>query len=323
MLFFKYLPLLLLLLLHVEGWGQISESFETGLPTSYTSTTTYTLSSGVWTGSANHVIRSTTGKTQGSYSLQLRSQTGAQITTPTLVGGVGTISFDVQASTSSGGLQIRVSTNDGVSWTQVTGSPISFGTSNSSRSFNINNSAVNKVQFYRTGATVYIDNVVITSSSTAPTGVTTGSAGSISAVGAIISSNDVTGDGGAAITERGVVYGTSANPTLSNSKQVVAGTTGTFSATLGGLSNSTSYYVRAYATNSVGTTYGSQIDFTTLAPAGSTASDIIENTGFSYTSNINYSSFVNAGPLTNANSLKLTLLTISQLFVNNKLINKV
>ena len=157
-----FITTLFLLLFGQGGWGQISESFETGLPTSYTSTTSYTLSSGVWTGSASQVIRGTTGSTQGAYSLQLRSQTGAQITSPTLVGGVGTISFDIQASTASGGLQIRISTDNGVSWTQVTGSPISFDQSNSSRSFTVNNAAVNKVKFYRTGSTVYIDNVNIT-----------------------------------------------------------------------------------------------------------------------------------------------------------------
>ncbi|MEZ4853076.1 hypothetical protein [Flavobacterium sp.] len=152
------------------SWGQISESFESGLPTSYGSTTSYTLSSGTWTGSANQVIRGTTGATAGSYSLQLRSQTGAQITTPTLTGGVGTISFNVQASTASGGLQVRISTDNGATWTQPTGSPISFGTTNAAQTFTVNDPNVDKVQFYRTGATVYIDEVVITTA--APVGPT-------------------------------------------------------------------------------------------------------------------------------------------------------
>lgn len=148
------------------------------------------------------------------------------------------------------------------------------------------------------------------SSSTAPTGVTTGTAGSITATSAIVSGNNVTGDGGGAITERGVVYGTSANPTTADNKKVESGTTGSFNATLTGLNSSTTYYARAFATNSVGTTYGSDVSFTTNAPAGNTDSDIIENSSFSYTNNVAYSSFVNSGPLTTSNSLELTLFTI-------------
>ena len=151
------------------GWGQISESFETGLPTTYSETTSYELSSGIWTGSADQVKQSTDGVTDGNYSCQLRSQTGSQITTPTLSDGVGTISFYVSASTDNGGLQIKLSTDNGANWEQVSGSPISFGTNTSSMTFDVNNPSVNKVQFYRTGVTVYIDEVEITKADEAPT----------------------------------------------------------------------------------------------------------------------------------------------------------
>jgi hypothetical protein len=76
---------------------------------------------------------------------------------------------------------------------------------------------------------------------------------------------NVSSDGDDPITERGVVYATTPAPTLSNQKVVVAGTTGSFAASLTGLSNGTTYYVRAYATNSIGTGYGPQIQFTTLS----------------------------------------------------------
>ena len=148
------------------------------------------------------------------------------------------------------------------------------------------------------------------SSSTAPTGVSTGTAGSITATSAIISGNDVGGDGGDAISERGVVYGTSANPTIADNKQVESGTTGTFTATLSGLNSSTTYFARAFATNSVGTTYGSDVSFTTNAPAGDTDSDIIENSSFTYTDNVDYTSYVNSGPLTTGNSFELAQFTI-------------
>ncbi|WP_321348984.1 MBG domain-containing protein [uncultured Draconibacterium sp.] len=89
--------------------------------------------------------------------------------------------------------------------------------------------------------------------------VTTNSASSISSTGATLGGN-VTNDGGATVTSRGIAYATSSNPTSG----VAAGSgTGSFSQTVSGLSPGTTYYARAYATNSVGTAYGPQISFTT------------------------------------------------------------
>jgi hypothetical protein len=81
----------------------------------------------------------------------------------------------------------------------------------------------------------------------------------------VITGNEVSSDGGSAITERGVVFGTSANPTIDGSRVVVSGTTGTFNANLSGLTMNATYYVRAYATNAAGTAYGAEVSFMTLA----------------------------------------------------------
>ena len=78
---------------------------------------------------------------------------------------------------------------------------------------------------------------------------------------------NVTADGGAAVTARGICFGTTANPTITNTTVVAAGTTGTFTCNITGLTTNTTYYVRAYATNSAGTAYGNGISFTTLLPA--------------------------------------------------------
>ena len=71
-------------------------------------------------------------------------------------------------------------------------------------------------------------------------------------------------DGGNTITSRGIVWNTSINPTISLSTKTNSGTgTGTFSESITGLSASTVYYVRTYATNANGTVYGNEISFTT------------------------------------------------------------
>lgn len=74
---------------------------------------------------------------------------------------------------------------------------------------------------------------------------------------------NVTSDGGESITERGVCWKTSTGPTTSDSKATSSGTTGAFTASMTGLSANTLYYVRAYAINTVGTSYGNEVTFTT------------------------------------------------------------
>ena len=75
---------------------------------------------------------------------------------------------------------------------------------------------------------------------------------------------EVTSDGGTAITSRGVCWSTSQNPTIADNHTADGNGTGSFSSLLSGLSAGTTYYIRAYATNSVGTAYGAQVTVTTL-----------------------------------------------------------
>ena len=91
--------------------------------------------------------------------------------------------------------------------------------------------------------------------------VTTGAMGAITTTTATCSDNNVTADGGAAVTARGVCWSTSENPTTSNSKTTDGTGTGAFTSSLTGLTPNTTYYVRAYATNSVETSYGEQRSF--------------------------------------------------------------
>jgi uncharacterized protein (TIGR02145 family) len=73
----------------------------------------------------------------------------------------------------------------------------------------------------------------------------------------------ISSDGGAMVTARGVCWSTSSTPTVANSKTSNGSGTGTFTSSLSGLTPNTLYHVRAYATNSVGTSYGNEQDFTT------------------------------------------------------------
>ncbi|MGV3538300.1 MAG: pectinesterase family protein [Rufibacter sp.] len=79
------------------------------------------------------------------------------------------------------------------------------------------------------------------------------------------SGGTISSDGGSPVTARGVVYGTAENPTLADSKTSNGAGSGAFTSELTGLTPNTTYHVRAYATNAAGTSYGSQITFTTLA----------------------------------------------------------
>ncbi|NVN92510.1 MAG: hypothetical protein HXX11_18200 [Desulfuromonadales bacterium] len=100
---------------------------------------------------------------------------------------------------------------------------------------------------------------------TTPT-VSTATVTNITATTATTGGN-VTADGAVSVTARGVCWSTSANPTTANSCTSNGTGTGPFISSITGLIQNTPYHVRAYATNSMGTAYGSDVLFTTTAPA--------------------------------------------------------
>ena len=119
---------------------------------------------------------------------------------------------------------------------------------------------------------------------TSPT-ITTGSASSITQTTATLAGN-ITSTGGADITERGVFWSTTDGfADGAGTKVSEAGTfgTGAFTEDVTGLSAGTTYYFKAFATNSAGTSYGSQGSFTTSSSA--TAPNVTTNAATSVTDN--------------------------------------
>jgi uncharacterized protein (TIGR02145 family) len=140
----------------------------------------------------------------------------------------------------------------------------------------------NTTYFVRAYATnnsgiVYGNQVSFTTSATVqlPT-ISTSSATSIMTSSAT-SGGNIASDGGGTISSRGVCWSTTQSPTITNSKTIDGNSTGSFTSFITGLSPNTLYYVRAYATNNVGTVYGSQISFVTKQASSVTVSDIDGN----------------------------------------------
>lgn len=128
----------------------------------------------------------------------------------------------------------------------------------------------------------------------------------------VVSGGNISNDGGAAITTRGVCWSTSSNPTIALSTKTNDGTgTGAFTSNLTGLTANTTYYVKAYATNSFGTAYGNQFSFTTLQDptvinvTGPNVTDIdgntiqsVTNCGLTFTKqNLNVTKYTDGTPI--------------------------
>lgn len=119
------------------------------------------------------------------------------------------------------------------------------------------------VRAYATNSagTSYGNQINFTTAATVPT-LTTIAISGLNFISAT-SGGNITSDGGDAVTARGVCWSTTTSPTISNSKTTDGTGINSYSSNLTELSGNTKYYVRAYATNDVGTGYGNEISFTT------------------------------------------------------------
>jgi uncharacterized protein (TIGR02145 family) len=206
----------------------------------------------------------------------------------TLASIITTAASNVTASTIITGGNITADGNSGITqrgiaWADhaaptvgdsITKDGSGIGSFNSTIS-NLNSNTTYYIRAYATNAsgTAYGNEVSVKTAAGVPSIITT----AISNIQplSVVSGGNIINDGGATVTERGVVYATTANPTLNNFK-ITAGTgTGNFTATLQPLASQTTYYVRAYATNSFGTAYGNQVQFN--AASANTVTDIDGN----------------------------------------------
>ncbi|MHA8083668.1 beta strand repeat-containing protein [Aquirufa sp. A-Brett2-15D] len=260
-----------------------------GLVWSTTSTPTIALSTKTTDGTANGIYSSSiTGLTVGtlyyvrSYATNnVGTSYGAQTSFTTL--NTATISATTAASSisSSSATSGGTITSDGGS--AVTASGIVYGTSAGSSTYSVTSGSgtgifasnltgllpatTYYVRSFATNSvgTVYGSEISFTSLAIAPT-LTTTAASSITKYAAS-AGGTITSNGGSTITASGICWSTTATPTTSNSKTTDGTASGTYTSSITGLTAGTTYYVRAYATNAIGTSYGAAQSFTTSSPS--------------------------------------------------------
>jgi uncharacterized protein (TIGR02145 family) len=146
------------------------------------------------------------------------------------------------------------------------------------------------------------------------------------------SGGNITNNGGTNVTQRGVVWSTNTNPTTANSSTSNGSGTGSFTSNLTSLTASTTYYVRAYATNSAGTAYGNEVSFTTTAGGGGIVTNPgagVTFNGYTYTSivlgngqewmaeNLRTTTYANGDPIPNVTTQWQGLTTGAWAHCNN------
>ncbi|MFN7782312.1 MAG: lectin-like domain-containing protein [Lysobacterales bacterium] len=174
----------------------------------------------------------------------------------------GVFSYTVNVANAVSSITVTPTVSNAAASVSVNGVAVTSGTASGQIALNVGNNTITVLGVAENGSTQPYTLTVVRAPG-APTVSATAAASSITQTSAT-SGGTVTADGGAAISQRGVVYGTSPAPTTANAVVAVGGTVGSFSAGLTGLTPGLTYYVRAFATNSAGTAYGPEISFATL-----------------------------------------------------------
>ncbi len=226
------------------------------------------------TANTHYYVRAYAKNSAGvSYGSEQSFTTAQNVSAPTLTTSQVT---NITQTTATGGGNVTASggatvTERGICWSTshnptTSGSHANSGTGTGSFTVNMTGLTANTTYYVRAYAinsqgTAYGSEVSFTTTAGLPT-VTTSQVTNITQTSATGGGN-VTATGGANVTERGICWGTSHNPTTSNSHANNGTGTGTYTVNMTSLTANTIYYVRAYAINSAGTAYGSEVSFTT------------------------------------------------------------
>ena len=264
-------------------WGMSHNPTTSGShATSGTGTGSFTVNMTGLTANTTYYVRAYAKNSAGTqYGTEVSFTTSQSISAPTVTTAQVT---NIAQTTATGGGNV---TNDGganvtergICWgtghnPTTSGSHASNGTGTGSYTVNMTGLASGTTYYVRAYAinsqgTSYGSEVSFTTqvAVTTPT-VTTAQVTNITQTTATGGGN-VTASGNATVTARGICWGTGHNPTVSGSHaQASQGGTGSYTVNMTGLTANTTYYVRAYATNSAGTAYGTEVSFTTLSSGG-------------------------------------------------------
>jgi hypothetical protein len=193
----------------------------------------------------------------------LAATTTAYPTSATTALSGGSISYNGGATITASGVVWSTTTNPTIDLSSKTSVGATSGTFTSSIT-GLTSGVTYYIRSYATNSvgTSYGAEITFTAGLRVPTIATTSQVSIIDSTRAT-SGGNITLDGGTPITASGLVWSTTTNPTIDlTTKTSVGATSGTFTSTITGLTKGVTYYVRSYATNSVGTSYGPNITFT-------------------------------------------------------------
>ncbi|GAB4094174.1 HYR domain-containing protein [Flaviaesturariibacter terrae] len=213
----------------------------------------------------------------------------------TISGGLVSRKLTVATAGSTGGSVVSspsgINTAQGINSANFAdGSTVTLTSSNGATAFFTNWSGAASGTASSVAVPMNADKSITANFASLPT-VTTSAVSSISYTTAV-SGGTVSSDGGQPVTARGICWNTTGTPTTANAKTSDGSGTGSYSSALTGLAANTTYYVRSYAINSAGISYGSQVSFTTAAYAAAGALNFgggseyvkVANSGINFTS---------------------------------------
>ena len=219
--------------------------------------------------SFSSITNTSLGNGSASTSVTLTAIIRATAVTSTAASSVGGTVATTGGTVTDAGLP--PCSSRGVYWGTAVGSqPNKLVSGSGSGAFNVNISGLSrgtkyyfKAYSYNTSYGYKYGSVLNFTTTSAAPNVTTGASSAIDTTIATVAGN-VTDDNGASVTTRGICYNTGGSPTTASDKVADGSGEGAFSSDLTGLDPDTTYYAKAYATNSVDTSYGAQVDFDTL-----------------------------------------------------------